>query len=80
MRVRFTSDEALSSALPGSEASRGAPPPPHVERIRGFPSPLDREIFALGVPALFTVLLEPLLGMTDVGALCAAPPPPAAPC
>ena len=35
------------------------------KRLRGFPAPLDKEIFRMAIPSFATIVMDPLLGMTD---------------
>jgi hypothetical protein len=39
------------------------------ERLQGFPAPLDQEIARMAIPSLASVIMDPLLGAVDTGAL-----------
>ena len=41
-------------------------------RLKGFPSLLDKEIVQMAIPSLAAIVVDPLMGMVDVGACIAA--------
>lgn len=37
-------------------------------RLKGFPSLLDKDIVKMAIPSLASIIVDPLMGMVDVGA------------
>ena len=54
-----------ATATAATDVPASPPPPPPSGGWSRFSSPYDKEIFTLAIPALFSMLLDPLMGVVD---------------
>lgn len=61
--MQLVGDGAPKNAAGGITSENGTD-----ARLKGFPSMLDKEIVQMAIPSLAAIVVDPLMGMVDVGA------------